>query len=156
MSQTPSSPRPRLARWFAAGALSLAVMGAGAGTAFASGGSPSPHAASHASVGMEHRGKHGKGPVASIHLASTHQPSTHQPSAHQQSKASTDTKAGVPGGTVARDHSASCDLAGATTFSGNWTHGAYVRAAKAADKANVQAAAKSPCGKPMNAHGARG
>lgn len=146
MSQTPSSPRPRLARWFAAGALSLAVMGAGAGTAFASGGSPSPHAASHASVGMEHRAKHGKGPVAS----------THQQSTHQQRKASTDTKAGVPGGTVARDHSASCDLAGATTLSGNWTHGAYVRAAKAADKANVQAAAKSPCGKPMNAHGARG
>ncbi|MHB8293471.1 MAG: hypothetical protein ACYDH5_02330 [Acidimicrobiales bacterium] len=97
--QTSSSPHPRKAHWFAAGVISLAVLGAGAGTAFASTGA-------------------------------------------------------TPGGTVARDHSSACNLAGTTALSGNWAHGAYVRAAKAADPANVRAAAQSPCGKPTSAQGA--
>lgn len=129
--QTPSSLRPRKAQWFAGGVISLAVLGAGAGTAFASTGTPSSHAASHASVGMTHRAEHAKGGTTG-----------------------SDTTSATPGGTVARDHSSACNLAGTTALSGNWTHGAYVRAAKAANPANVRAAAQSPCGKPTSAHGA--
>lgn len=63
----------------------------------------------------------------------------------------TSDESGVPGGTVERYHGEDCTLA--TGLEGNWTHGNYVSAvAKDDDDATTASdAAKSRCGKPLNA-----
>ena len=63
--------------------------------------------------------------------------------------------AGIHGGRIERFHSAgSCDLVAVSSLPGNWTHGDYVSAVAAnGSPAQIQQAAHSDCGKPMDAVG---
>jgi hypothetical protein len=66
-----------------------------------------------------------------------------------------DENTGILGGTIDRfQEAASCDLVKVGGLAGNWTHGSYVTAvAELGDPTLVPAAARSDCGKPMQAVG---